>query len=57
MERFVRGDSSRHTEGSGLGLAIAKQIITLHGGDISVESNPGLGTEFTILLPCRADTN
>ena len=56
--RYYRGTNTKERpEGSGLGLAIAKQIITLHGGDISVESNPGLGTEFTILLPCRADTN
>lgn len=36
IERFKRGDQSRHTEGSGLGLAIAKSIIDLHGGTFDV---------------------
>ena len=38
-------------EGSGLGLAIAKQIITLHNGNIAVKSKRGEGTQFTIVLP------
>ena len=37
LERFKRGDSSRHTEGSGLGLAIAKSIVDLHGGELRIE--------------------
>lgn len=36
MERFVRGDSSRHSEGSGLGLDIAKSLMTLMGGDMKL---------------------
>ncbi|MBN1316499.1 MAG: HAMP domain-containing protein [Anaerolineales bacterium] len=53
FDRFYRGDSARQTdEGeSGLGLAIAKSLVELHGGTISVQSNPGEGTTFTILLP------
>ena len=41
MERFVRGDSSRHTEGSGLGLAIARSLTELQGGkfDIAVDGD------------------
>lgn len=56
--RYYRGTNTKERpEGSGLGLAIAKQIITLHGGDISVESSPGVGTEFIILLPLGTDAN
>ncbi len=53
FDRFWRGDKSRaRTEGSsGLGLAITKQLVLAHGGTISAESEPGLGTTFTIDLP------
>ena len=36
-ERFVRGDSSRHTEGSGLGLSIAKSLAELQGGTLALD--------------------
>jgi signal transduction histidine kinase len=39
--------------GSGLGLAFCKKVIESHGGSISVESDPGSGTSFTITLPRR----
>jgi signal transduction histidine kinase len=54
FDRFWRGDKSRQRQsgaGSGLGLAIAKQFIQAHGGTISVESQFGNGTTFTIDLP------
>lgn len=42
-------------DGTGLGLSIAERIIQNHGGRISVESRPGEGAVFTILLPMAAD--
>ena len=37
MERFIRGDSSRHTGGNGLGLSIAKDLSKLNGGTLKIE--------------------
>lgn len=52
FNRYYRGtNTEERPEGSGLGLAIAKQIITLHGGDITVKSKLGEGTEFSVFLP------
>jgi len=42
---------SRKPSGTGLGLTLARRIVTAHGGQIEVESTPGRGTCFTILLP------
>ncbi|MEZ3425650.1 MAG: HAMP domain-containing histidine kinase [Lachnospiraceae bacterium] len=54
FNRYYRGTNTEEKpEGSGLGLAVAKQVITLHGGSISVKSNIGQGTEFTVLLPVK----
>ena len=53
FKRFYRGDTSRQREDgdSGLGLAIARSIVEAHGGKIMVESELGVGTNFTITLP------
>lgn len=51
FDRFFRVDSSRKKDGTGLGLSIVKQIVDLHGGDITVDSKVGEGTTFTIVLP------
>jgi two-component system, OmpR family, sensor kinase len=51
FERFHRADPSRSDGGAGLGLSIARQIAESHGGQIRVESTPGKGSTFTLLLP------
>lgn len=49
LERFVRGDASRHTEGSGLGLSIAHSLITLLGGSFALEAVDDLFTVRVVL--------
>ncbi|EGT2200713.1 sensor histidine kinase [Clostridioides difficile] len=51
FERLYQCDHSRAAKGNGLGLAIAKELINVHKGTVTANSTPGMGTEFTILLP------
>ncbi|GGB81080.1 histidine kinase [Knoellia flava TL1] len=56
FERFYRVDAarSRATGGTGLGLAIVKHVCATHGGDVSVWSEEGRGSTFTMRLPAAA---
>jgi signal transduction histidine kinase/DNA-binding response OmpR family regulator len=53
FERFhrVRGVRARSHEGSGLGLALVEQVAGLHGGEVTVSSEVGVGTTFRLALP------
>lgn len=53
FERFrrIEGARGRSFEGSGIGLALVQELVKLHGGEITVESSPGVGTTFTVSVP------
>jgi signal transduction histidine kinase len=52
FERFYRTPGARqNAPGTGMGLAIVRDIVRAHGGYIDVESELGVGTEFSIRLP------
>lgn len=59
FERFFKADRSHSREygGSGMGLAIVKQIVSLHHGDIRVESELGRGTTFIVTLPMLTESD
>jgi two-component system OmpR family sensor kinase len=56
FEDLYRGDNARCLPGSGLGLALVRAIVNLHQGTVTVRSQPGQGTVFTMRLPSTAST-
>jgi signal transduction histidine kinase len=56
FEMFYRGSSSRREQGMGLGLAVVKWVVDYHGWSISVNSEKGNGTSFTINIPLSPST-
>lgn len=57
FQPFVQLDSrlSREYQGSGLGLSLVQRIVELHGGSVQVESEPGRGSVFTVILPWHTE--
>jgi signal transduction histidine kinase/putative methionine-R-sulfoxide reductase with GAF domain len=49
----VGRDYTKKAEGTGLGLALTRRFVELHGGEVKLESAPGKGSTFTVLLPVR----
>jgi signal transduction histidine kinase len=54
FERFYQADRSRHYGGMGIGLYVSREIVSLHGGTITVELPADGGTRMVVRLPLAA---
>jgi signal transduction histidine kinase len=54
FEEFYQVGTAQTQEGTGLGLTLTRRLVELHHGRLSVESEPGVGSTFTVTLPLRA---
>jgi len=54
FQEFVRGSDAKRAgiRGVGIGLALVQRIVEAHGGSVRVESEPGRGSTFTLVIPC-----
>lgn len=57
FDKFYQGDTSHSAEGNGLGLALTQRILTLMDHSVSVKSELGKGTEFTVHIPIESVAN
>jgi PAS domain S-box-containing protein len=57
FEKFFRASTSIGIAGTGVGLRLVKDVVALHGGDISVDSEVGVGTTFTVTLPLEMNSD
>ena len=57
FERFERGAAAQRTGSYGLGLWIVRELARLHGGTVTVQSGPGQGSTFTVMLPLSGATS
>jgi signal transduction histidine kinase len=55
FDKFYQVGGQARSKGAGLGLTIAHEVVQGHGGELTVESNPGEGTTFRIRLPLTSE--
>lgn len=54
FDKYFRGQAAQTKAGAGLGLYLVKRIASLHGGTIEIESTPGRGARFTLVIPGKS---